>query len=86
MSEPLAVCFYYRDGCHLCEEMAARIHAGWPQLMDGMVWVDVDSNPEIRQKYGLKVPVLTRNDQVICEYQVDQAAMTVYFGAGSISV
>jgi len=78
--------FYFRDGCHLCEEMAAAIHAGWPQVMTDMVWVDVDSAPEIRERYGLKVPVLTYDGETVCEYRLDPEAMAVYFGTDALPV
>lgn len=86
MSEKPEIRFYYRDGCHLCEEMAAAIHSHWPQVMQEMVWIDVDASAGDRERYGLKVPVLTCNDRTVCEYRLDADAMTVCFGSGVLPV
>lgn len=86
MSAPRAIGFYYRDGCHLCEEMAADIHAGWPQVMQEMHWINVDSTPEIRQRFGMKVPVLTCDDEVVCEFRLTTETMSLYFGKRAVPV
>lgn len=78
--------FYYRDGCHLCEEMAAVIHSAWPEVMSVMIWVDVDADAEARASYGLKVPVLICDGKVVSEYRLDADSMCLYFGPGRVPV
>jgi glutaredoxin len=51
---------YARSGCHLCEEMAAELRA----LGLAFEEIDVDSDPELRLKYGRDVPVLVFKDLV----------------------
>ena len=77
-AEPLRL--YYREGCHLCEELAALLYRGWPQLLDELEWVDVDRSAELASCYGLRVPVLTRGDRTICELQADAGALRAVFG------
>lgn len=59
-TEPLPVTFYTRKSCPLCDE-------GWQQLEQALEAsgrraaidkVDVDSRPELVERYGTKVPVV----------------------------
>ena len=73
--------FYYRNGCHLCEELAALLFRCWPELAESMQWCDVDQDAEWNKAYGSKVPVLVRNGEPICSLHPDIERMTQYFGA-----
>ena len=72
--------FYYRNGCHLCEELAALLYRGWPDHAHAMQWRDVDTRPEWRLAYGESVPVLMLGEDVVCALQPDIARITQYFG------
>jgi hypothetical protein len=72
--------FYYRDGCHLCEELASLLHRGWPQVVDRLAWIDVDSSPESRELYGLRVPVLEMDGRVLCDLAPDPQCLREHFG------
>lgn len=59
---------YTRAGCHLCErvedllvshEVACRL-------------VDVDADMAARERYGLRVPVLTAKGAVLVEGQIEE--------------
>ena len=52
---------YSRQGCHLCEEMAAQLRS----LNVDFEQIDVDSDPHLRLRYGRDVPVLVLRDTVI---------------------
>jgi len=73
--------FYYRNGCHLCEELAALLFRCWPQQAEKIEWRDVDQDAEWRQAYGQLVPVLMRGDDTICTLHPDLPRITRYFGA-----
>lgn len=73
--------FYYRNGCHLCEALAATLFRGWPDQAGAMEWRDVDSNPVWEAEYGLRVPVLVLGDQEVCALQADVERISEYFGA-----
>lgn len=72
--------FYYRDGCHLCEEMAALLYRAWPNQAETMEWRDVDQQAEWREAYGDLVPVLTQGGETICALRPDLRRIAQYFG------
>lgn len=61
-----------REGCGLCDDMLHelaeldRAHALPPIKV-----VDVDGDPELVRRYGLKVPVLLLDGSVICHYTLN---------------
>lgn len=61
---------YTRRGCGLCEE-AEDLLAGVPDV----VCVDVDSRPELVERYGLRVPVLCEGEQVLLEGRLSEVAL-----------
>lgn len=77
---------YYREGCHLCEELASLLYRGWPQLLDGLEWVDVDRSPELVARYGARIPVLTDGDEEICDLVPDARRLEAVFGAPRVPV
>lgn len=53
---------------------------GWPEHTDAIEWRDVDASPEWRSLYGQRVPVLIRDDQLICDLKPDPGRIERYFG------
>lgn len=74
------VVFYFRNGCHLCEELAAVLFRHWPDTAGSMEWCDVDADPVWRERFGLRVPVLMQGENMICEFFPDLDRMCRYFG------
>ena len=72
---------YRRQGCHLCEELEhqlRRIRGSWSL---SLTEVDVDSDPELRTRYGDRVPVLEAPDgEEICQYFFDEDRLYRYVG------
>jgi glutaredoxin len=66
----MRVTIYTRVGCHLCEE-AERVlreqRAVTPFRLD---LVDVDRDPELVRRYGVRVPVVAVDDVELFEYEV----------------
>jgi glutaredoxin len=63
---------YGRRHCHLCEEMADALRRR------GMAFeeIDVDSSPELKERYGKFVPVLTdAAGRELCRVRLDEAAL-----------
>lgn len=56
---------YTRRGCHLCEAaedmLAAHARAASVEI------IDVDADSELRQRFGLRVPVLEADGEVVME-------------------
>ena len=72
--------FYYRENCHLCDDMWRHLR----ELQTGrdfdfeLVRVDVDSDNVLQQRFGTLVPVLLGDDRVICNYYLDPEALERY--------
>ena len=61
-----------RPDCGLCEEMQLELRAlaacaPLPQV----TLVDVDSDPGLRRRYGLKIPVLLLDSIPVCSHRLD---------------
>jgi hypothetical protein len=71
----MAVIHYYsRKGCHLCEVMLEELLP----LIRGRAEIeyrDIDSQPEWRKKYDVRVPVIEYDGQLISEYPLDYGAI-----------
>lgn len=64
---------YTRDDCHLCDEAIEtieRVVASLPQSVD-IDTVDVDADPDLRERYGERVPYVTVDGQPRFKYRVD---------------
>jgi hypothetical protein len=62
---------YTRDDCPLCEELIAELAAMVPEF--GVM--DVDADPTVRRRFGLKVPVLVCDGSVVCHGRLDRDAV-----------
>lgn len=65
---------YSRPGCHLCEHMVEKLLP----LVHGRMQievVDIDSRADWQDMYGARIPVLEFNEEIICQYTLDVAAV-----------
>ncbi|MGI9237195.1 MAG: glutaredoxin family protein [Woeseiaceae bacterium] len=65
---------YSRQGCHLCELLIEELLP----LVDGQIAVevcDIDTRPDWRANFDIRVPVVEYQDRVISEYPLDRQAM-----------
>ena len=63
--------FYYRQGCHLCDDM-------WQQLQALGVTpraVDITGDPALEARFGRLIPVLMRGDRELCHYYLDPRSL-----------
>ena len=68
MSEPSILSLYGRERCHLCEEMFEDLQPLLAETAVVLEEIDVDQDPAVRKRYGLRVPVLVAADgQVLAE-------------------
>lgn len=61
---------YTRKGCCLCEEMKEVIRKVAGEISFEMKEIDVDTAPDLREKYGSEVPVLFINGRKAFKYRV----------------
>ena len=68
-----------RPDCGLCEELESELisHFG-PDAFD-VSHEDVDSDPEWRRRYGLKIPVVLAGDgELLCSVRLDTEMLQSY--------
>ena len=60
-----------RDGCHLCDEMAAELERA------GLAYtsVDVDGDERLVERFGEVVPVLLRDGKPVAKVRLDAARL-----------
>ena len=66
--------YYSRKGCHLCEIMLEELLP----LIRGRLEIefrDIDSDPDWRMKYRIRIPVIELDGQVVSEYPLDYGAV-----------
>jgi len=66
---------YSRHGCHLCEDLLQQLYALQQAHVFNIEEIDVDSSPQLSERYGQQVPVVTCGNQQLCHYFLDQAAI-----------
>jgi thioredoxin reductase (NADPH) len=66
---------YYREGCHLCETMLQALRGLQRDRGFDIDLVDIDRDPQLRQRYDEWVPVLCLGELEICHYQLDMPAL-----------
>jgi hypothetical protein len=64
-----------REGCHLCDEMAALLDQVLPA--HGLTWspLDVDADPALRERFTDLVPVLLRDGRPVAKLRTDRRAL-----------
>lgn len=60
-----------REGCDLCDEMLLELERFCSGQAAHIRVVDVDADPLLSTRYGLKVPVLLLDDQPVCHGRFD---------------
>jgi len=71
---------YYREGCHLCEEMTAALVVLQKKMDFKVHYFDIDESTLLYNQYNTQVPVLeTVNGELICLYFFDNTAFLACF-------
>ena len=73
---------YYREGCHLCDEMAAHLHQHQPEFNYQLEWVDIDKDPELKKRYNVDIPVVRHQGEVIFYHFFDEEQLRLTFANG----
>ena len=75
MAQNEKMILYGRVGCHHCEQLQFALDLmkmrGQPPGLDDYQYIDIDSEPTLRDKYDHSVPVLVYGERVICEGAFD---------------
>lgn len=62
---------YGRTYCHLCDDMLAALESQRDKHDFSVEVVDVDTRPELVERFNELVPVLMLDDKEICHYFLD---------------
>lgn len=69
-----ALTLYSRPGCHLCDDMKAivnRVASAIPGRLQ-IEEVDISTDPDLEQRYGLEIPVLLVDGKKVAKYRVKE--------------
>ena len=62
---------YFREGCHLCDDMQAMLG----ELLDPNSFelesVDIDADPQLKTQYNELVPLLALGETELCRHFLD---------------
>ena len=64
------VTLYTRLGCHLCGEAERVLQAEQATAGFRLELVDIDRDPELARRYGVRVPVVAVDGEELFEYEV----------------
>ncbi len=77
--DPATLVVYSREHCHLCHNMIAALQVLQARHSFRLEVMNVDSDGELRSRYGERVPVLLAGGEEICHYHLDRVALDAYF-------
>ena len=75
MTELVTLTLYFREGCHLCDEMLRALMGLQSSLRFEIHQIDVDDDPLLARRYNELVPVLALEDEEICHHRLDEAVL-----------
>ena len=67
---------YYREGCHLCEDMEGLLFELLPASSFRLERIDIDDNPELQRELNDQVPLLVSGKQVLSTHFLDLEAVS----------
>ncbi|MES1171347.1 MAG: glutaredoxin family protein [Actinomycetota bacterium] len=70
------VTMYTREGCHLCDDALEVVAAVCEASGSDYQLVDIDNDPELRERYGEQVPVVTVDGATVGFWRIDQGVLT----------
>jgi glutaredoxin len=71
---------YSREECPLCEELLAELGPWAARHGAPLAVIDVDSDPVLARRYGLKVPLVDLSGETVCFGHLDMATLERLWG------
>lgn len=74
----IRITLYTTEGCHLCDQAEALLRA--QQALRGISWqaVDIAGDDALFERYGIRIPVLRRDDGAELGWPFDTAMLEQY--------
>ncbi len=70
---------YYRQNCHLCEDMWAHLQELRKEYAFQVVTIDIAGHAELEARHGTRIPVLeTAEGRELCNYYLDERGLLDY--------
>ncbi len=66
---------YFREGCHLCEDMAQQLDELLDPSSFELIRIDIDEDPVLKVTHNARVPVLSCDQSDLCEHFLDLEAV-----------
>lgn len=80
MSAEPRITFYSRVGCHLCDDARAVVARVCADVGETFVEVDVDSDPDLEDRFGEEVPVTFVDGRQHDFWRVDEGRLRAALG------
>ncbi len=71
----MRVTLYGRKQCSLCDTARAVLDRVRAELPFELEVVDIDSDPEVRERYRYDIPVVAVDGEQFCVHRVDERAL-----------
>ncbi len=80
MGRERTVTIYTREGCHLCGDAIETVRRVSDSVNDDVTLdiIDVDTDPELRESYGERVPYVLVDGRPRFKYRVDEDEFRKY--------
>lgn len=62
---------YYREGCHLCEDLEQQLEELLEPHSYRLTKIDIDAVKELQNAFNARVPVLVCEETEVCEHFLD---------------
>jgi thiol-disulfide isomerase/thioredoxin len=74
----IVLTLYSRPGCHLCDEMKAVVQRviGAAEVAATVVEIDISTDADLEERYGLEIPVLLIDGKKAAKYRVTEGELT----------
>ncbi|MFV0442127.1 MAG: glutaredoxin family protein [Planctomycetaceae bacterium] len=69
-----SVVLYTRDGCHLCDEVHELLVV-YAEYLPEVVCIDIDSDPDLPEQFGLSIPVVEMDGVVRFKGRVSEVML-----------
>ncbi len=73
---------YSRRGCHLCDEMRSLLQDFSTDYTYRIEVVDIDTDPDLKERFNEWVPALYRGSEEICHHFLDLKRLEAALGIG----
>ena len=70
---------YSKPGCHLCDEMKSLVRRVLARYADARITIDeidISTDRELAERYGLEIPVLMIDGKKAAKYRVSEQELT----------